>query len=72
MVKQTNQQRPKTGRQIVSGTKRMIPIVQIPLVQIMNKTLKMDSEEAEVLFDLSLDAFNSLAYLGMIKIWKGV
>ncbi|XP_060570060.1 uncharacterized protein LOC132728435 [Ruditapes philippinarum] len=34
----------------------------IPLVQIMNKTLTMDSEEAEELFDLSLDAFNLLAY----------
>lgn len=34
----------------------------IPLVQIMNKTLTMDTEEAEELFDLSLDAFNLLAY----------
>ena len=34
----------------------------MPLVQIMNKTLTMESEEAEELFDLSLDAFNLLAY----------
>ena len=34
----------------------------VPLIQIMNKTLSMNTPDAEDLFELSLDAFNLLAY----------
>ncbi len=34
----------------------------IPLITILNKSLEMKSDEAKEIFDLSIDAFNLLAY----------
>ena len=61
----TNKQTSKELKQSDKGfqrTKNYITKGMIPLVNMMNKTLQMESEDAEELFDWSLDAFNLLAY----------
>ena len=61
----TNKRTSKELKQSDKGfqrTQNYITKGMIPLVNIMNKTLQMESEDAEELFDWSLDAFNLLAY----------
>ena len=59
--RQTNKDLKQADR-AMQRTQGYMTTGMMPLIQIMNKTLSMASAEAGELFDLSLDAFNLLAY----------
>lgn len=58
----------QTGKELKESDKQMqrtqlyLTKGLMPLVSIMSKTFETDSEEAEEIFDLALDAFSLLAY----------
>ena len=52
----------KDADKLMQRTQRYLTQGLIPLVKLMDKTLKSESEESEELFDLAMDSFNMLAF----------
>lgn len=59
--KQTSKELKESDR-LMQRTQNYLTKGLIPLVTLMDKTLKSESEESEELFDLAMDSFNLLAF----------
>lgn len=59
--KQTSKELKESDR-LMQRTQNYLTKGLIPLVKLMDKTLKSESEESEELFDLAMDSFNLLAF----------